>query len=78
MIPAHNGIKATSLHGVAWKKSTFSNPSGNCVELAKLPNGKIAVRNSRHPSGPALVYERGEIDAFLRAAKAGEFDSVIA
>jgi hypothetical protein len=47
------------------------------VELARLPGGKIAMRNSRHPSGPALVYEPAEIDAFLQAAKAGEFDSLL-
>jgi hypothetical protein len=75
---AYNGIEATSLSGAAWKKATFSNPTGNCVELARLPDGKIAVRNSRHPSGPALVYERAEIDAFVRGAKAGEFDGMLA
>jgi hypothetical protein len=74
---AYNGIEATALPGATWQKSSYSNPSGNCVELARLPGGKIAVRNSRHPCGPALVYERAEIDAFLLAAKAGEFDGML-
>ncbi len=73
----YNGIAATALPGVAWQKASFSNPSGNCVELARLGDGQIAVRNSRHPAGPALVYERAEIDAFLQAAKAGEFDGLL-
>jgi hypothetical protein len=77
MSPAHNGITATALHGVSWQKASFSNPSGNCVELGKLADGRIAVRNSRHPSGPALVYEPAEIDAFLQGAKAGEFDGLL-
>ena len=41
-----------------------------------LPNGEIAVRNSRHPSGPALIYTRAEISAFLAGAKADEFDDL--
>jgi hypothetical protein len=59
-----------------WRKSTFSNPSGNCVELADLANGLVAMRNSRDPEGAVLVYTRPEIDAFLRGAKSGEFDDL--
>jgi hypothetical protein len=44
------------------------------VELAELPSGEIAVRNSRFPGGQALVYTRAEITAFLAGAKDGEFD----
>ncbi|WP_228816640.1 DUF397 domain-containing protein [Nocardia transvalensis] len=61
---------------LAWRKSTFSNPSGNCVELADLANGLVAMRNSRDPEGAVLVYTRPEIDAFLRGAKSGEFDDL--
>jgi Domain of unknown function (DUF397) len=70
-----NGVSAGQL-GVAWRKSTASNPSGSCVEVAVLPHGEVAVRNSRHPAGPALVYTRAEIAAFLAGAKAGEFDDL--
>jgi len=45
--------------------------------VAHLPSGEIAVRNSRFPAGPALVYTRAEIAAFLAGAKDGEFDHVI-
>jgi hypothetical protein len=41
-----------------------------------LPDGGIAVRNSCHLSGPALVYTRGEISAFLVGVKDGEFDDL--
>ncbi|WP_067689139.1 DUF397 domain-containing protein [Nocardia jejuensis] len=59
---------------LAWRKSTFSNPSGNCVEMAPLADGQVAVRNSRDPEGSLIVYTRPEIDAFLQGAKSGEFD----
>jgi hypothetical protein len=56
-------------------KSTYSGPTGgNCVEFAHLRDGQVAVRNSRHPAGPALVFTPGEWDAFLAGAKDGEFD----
>jgi hypothetical protein len=74
-MPAQNGIPADQLH-VAWRKSKASNPSGSCVELAPLADGQIALRNSRHPSGPALIYTRSEIEAFLAGARAGEFDDL--
>jgi hypothetical protein len=70
-----NGVSADQL-GLAWRKSKASNPSGSCVEVAALADGDIAVRNSRHPSGPALIYTRAEISAFLAGAKAGEFDDL--
>src|ERR1700729_3135443 len=77
MTQPYNGIPAPELTDVTWQKSKHSNPNGACVEVAHLPNGEIAVRNSRFPAGPALVYTRAEIAAFLAGAKDGEFDHVI-
>ncbi|MDG9706434.1 DUF397 domain-containing protein [Streptomyces sp. DH37] len=71
-----NGMRATEIEGAAWRKSRRSS-MGNCVELAPLPDGAVAVRNSRHPEGPALVYTREEMVAFLRGAKEGEFDDMV-
>lgn len=71
-----NGVPAASLGGVQWRKSSASNPSGNCVELAELPDGAVAMRNSRDPQGPALVYTRAEITAFLIGVRNGEFDDL--
>jgi Domain of unknown function (DUF397) len=72
-----NGIPADQLPTACWRKSRASNPSGSCVEIAELPGGAIAFRNSRYPSGPALVYTPAEIRAFLTGAKNGEFDDLL-
>jgi len=56
----------------------FGNPTGSCVEVAALPGGVIAVRNSRYPSGPALICTRAETAAFLAEIKNGGFDHLCA
>jgi hypothetical protein len=71
-----NGMSATALNPVSWTKSSHSNATGNCVELAGLPDGSVAIRNSRDPDGPALVYTRDEIAAFVAGARDGDFDAV--
>jgi hypothetical protein len=70
-----NGTPAGAITGVRWVKSRHSNASGNCVEVAQLPGGGVAVRNSRDPEGPALVYTRAEMAAFVAGAKDGDFDA---
>ncbi|MER6498411.1 DUF397 domain-containing protein [Streptomyces sp. NPDC001455] len=74
----YNGMAATELRGVVWQKSRYSNSQGSCVEFAKLPGGDVAMRNSRHPDGPALVYTPAEIEALLLGVKDGEFDHLVA
>ena len=74
MVITYNGMLAAELGEVRWQKSGRSNPNGECVELAALPTGEIAMRNSRFPVGPVLLYTQAEITAFLAGAKDGEFD----
>jgi hypothetical protein len=77
MAHAYNGMPAAELADVTWRKSRRSNSSGNCVEMAKLSDGQVAVRNSRFPAGPALVYTHAEIEALVLGAKDGDFDYLL-
>jgi Domain of unknown function (DUF397) len=75
---ARNGMPAAALDGVTWHKSRRSGPQGNCVEFARVPgDSQIAVRNSRHPDGPALIYTNDEIRAMILGAKDGDFDHLL-
>jgi hypothetical protein len=77
MIEIYNGMPSSDLPEIAWQKSRRSNSMGNCVEVARLPGDSFAVRNSRHPEGPALVYTRAEIEALILGVKDGDFDNLL-
>jgi predicted secreted Zn-dependent protease len=56
---------------LTWHKAQLSTNNGACVEVASVP-GKIAVRDSKNPNGPILVYASEEWRAFLDGVKTGE------
>ncbi|MEU5106006.1 MULTISPECIES: DUF397 domain-containing protein [unclassified Streptomyces] len=60
-----------------WRKSSFSDAGGNCVEVAPQADGTIAVRNSKNPAAGTVFFTRAEMDAWLRGVKAGEFDDLV-
>lgn len=61
-------------HELDWRKSTFSSSSGTCVEVAELPDGGRALRNSNAPDAGTATFTPAEWDAFVKGVKAGEFD----
>jgi hypothetical protein len=75
-MPVSSYLSGTSARDLTatWIKSSYSGPTGgNCVEVAFLADGEVAMRHSRHPDGPALIFSRAEWDAFVSGARDGEF-----
>jgi hypothetical protein len=68
-------MNTRNLAGAAWRKSTYSG-STDCVELAALDDGTIAVRDSKNPGSGALCFTRSELAAWIKGARAGEFDDL--
>ena len=66
-------MSAPDLSRAAWRKSSRSNGQNACVEVATL-EGVIAVRDSKNPTGHALIFTPAEWAAFLGGVHDGEFD----
>jgi hypothetical protein len=65
----------TRLAAARWCISSFSG-AGNCMAVARLDDGSIAVRNSNHPEAATLLLAAGPVRAFVDGVKAGEFDGL--
>jgi len=57
------------LSRAAWRKSTYSNNGGACVEVATSLPGIVAVRDSKDPAGPALAFGADSWQAFINTLK---------
>jgi len=62
-------ISGTDTATVVWRKSSRSGSGENCVETARM-GGMVAVRDSKHPTGPSLAFTRSEWRRFLESVKA--------
>ncbi len=51
-----------------WRKSSYSGPHDNCVEVMYLTSG-VAVRDSKTPDGPAVSFASSEWRSFLNGLK---------
>ena len=66
---------AHELGDVCWRKSSYSGVAGDCVEVALLEGG-LAVRDSKDPQGPALVFSSAAWEAFIAEAKKGSLAGI--
>jgi Domain of unknown function (DUF397) len=69
-------LSPSEREGLAWLKADSSTANGQCVEIAAAV-GNIAIRDSKDPGGPILVYTTSEFRAFLDGARNGEFDALV-
>jgi hypothetical protein len=61
------------LASAIWRKSSRSGMNG-CVEVAFINDGRVAVRDSKDPQGPVLMFTPGEWRGFVGGVGDGEFD----
>ena len=64
------------LAAAPWRISSFSGNNGTCVQVATLPDGHIAVRNSNRPDDGVVLFTASEMTAWIHGVKAGEFDDL--
>jgi hypothetical protein len=65
-------LTAEILSKATWKKGSHSGPEGgDCIEVARIPPGTVAVRDSKNLLGPALAFTYDEWTAFLGVLKEG-------
>jgi hypothetical protein len=75
----YNGMPAGELPDLQWRLASATGEDGEGgVEMARLSDGQIAVRNAADPDGPALIYTRAEIEALIGGAQDGDFDALLA
>jgi hypothetical protein len=61
----------------SWRKSSFSNMNGSCVEISRLLPDRIGVRDTKdNGTGPVLIFTEAEWHAFMAGAREGQFDDL--
>jgi hypothetical protein len=60
--------------GRGWSTSSYCPDGPSCVAVRLMPDGSVAVRDTKDRHGPALVFTVPEWEAFLAGARAGEFE----
>ena len=66
-------LYAMDISDAVWESAPGTDPDEERVEIARLPGGAVAMRNSKDP-GTVLRYTEAEWRAFVLGARDGEFD----
>jgi hypothetical protein len=77
MDPIYNGMPARLLGSEGWRKPWSGGNGGSCLEALLLHDGRVALRQSEDPEGPALIYPHSAIEHFVRGAKSGQADFLL-
>ncbi|WP_097259273.1 DUF397 domain-containing protein [Streptomyces sp. Ag109_G2-15] len=70
-------MPARQLGARGWTKPWSDDAGGACVEVKRLADGRVAVRQSTDPDGPALVFTSHEMSNFLTGVKEGDADFLL-
>jgi hypothetical protein len=65
----NNAIPDTS---TSWRKSSYSGDNGDCVEVARFSTGRIGIRDSKNPTGPALLISYHDWRQFIMKVRTDE------
>jgi hypothetical protein len=74
----YNGMPASELGDKGWECPWSGPNGGQCLETKQLTDGRVAVRQSTDPAGPALIYTPEEFTAFVGGVKTGLADHLMA
>ncbi len=64
----------TDVSALTWFKSSKSSGEGQCTMCARLPDGGMAVKDSRHPASPVLRFSAAQWRAFTQDLKRDDLD----
>lgn len=67
-------MESATSEEIVWRKSSFSGPTGECLEIARPAGGGVLIRDSKTPEGAILHFSEGEWRAFVAGVRNGEFD----
>jgi hypothetical protein len=70
-------MSAKDLGEEGWEKPWSGPSGGQCVEMKRLLDGRVAVRQSTDPHGPALIYTRQEMAIFIEGVRGGLADYLV-
>jgi len=62
-------MEANELARATWRTATYSQGNGACVEVAGLGGGRVAVRDTKDRTGPAIVITAEQWRTFVASTQ---------